>query len=66
MKLRRTRLAKKGICGDCQLRPIKPGVSRQNKPHRSCEICLQARRDRWHNGGMPPLFREIQKNGGVL
>jgi len=66
MKLRRARLSKKGICVDCQIDPVKPGVSRQNKPHRCCETCLQARRDRWHNGGMPPLFRAIEKQGGEL
>jgi hypothetical protein len=62
MKDRRARLAKRGICVDCQNRRVKPGLSQRKKPHVCCEVCLQARRDRWTNGAMPPLFRAIEKS----
>jgi hypothetical protein len=58
---RRADLRQRGMCEDCGQNPVKPGSTRQHKPHRCCESCLQARRDRWHNGGMPPLFRAIEK-----
>jgi hypothetical protein len=60
---RRADLRKRGMCEDCGKKPAKNGVapSRQNKPHRCCENCLQARRDRAGLGGMPPLFRAIEK-----
>jgi hypothetical protein len=58
---RRERMRQRGTCVDCQQRPAKLGKNRSGKPFTCCEECLQARRDRWHDGAMPPLFREIQK-----
>lgn len=61
MKTRRLELRERGICVDCQWRAVKPGRNRQGKAHTCCETCLAARRDRWHNGAVPPLFRAIRK-----
>jgi hypothetical protein len=59
MRDRRARLRDRGTCVDCQQRPAKPGKNRSGKPYTCCETCLQARRDRYHEGSMPPLFRAI-------
>ncbi len=49
---RRADLRARGMCEDCGKGPIKPGFSQQNKPHRCCETCLQARCDRWATAAM--------------
>jgi hypothetical protein len=65
MKNRRRELRDRGICVDCQERHAKSGENRYGKPFVCCEQCLQARRDRYHNGAMPPLFRAIEKSEQV-
>lgn len=57
---RREKMRLLGKCVDCQQRPAKPGKNRSGKPYTCCDTCLQARRDRWHDGTMPPLFRAIR------
>jgi hypothetical protein len=46
MKARRAELKAKGICVDCQDKPVKQPEEKK-KPHVCCESCLEARRARW-------------------
>ena len=73
-KKRRAEMRARGICVDCQKNPIKPpesssaagsGGAKKLRPHSCCETCLQARRTRWHEGTMPPLFRAIARSEQV-
>jgi hypothetical protein len=60
-QLRRDKMRKAGKCVDCQQRPAKLGTNRSGKPYTCCETCLQARRDRWQDGAMPPLILAMRK-----
>lgn len=58
-KKRRAAMRAKGICVDCQLRPVQYGTARQGKLHVLCTTCLEARRERYRNGGIPPLMKQM-------
>lgn len=59
MKNRRVDLRARGICVDCG--KGKAHVEEKGKRHVCCDVCLQARRDRWREGSKPPLIKLIEK-----